>query len=146
MAEQGTISEREQEIIEEFALFDDWMGRYEYLIEMGRSLPEMDPEYQTDDYKIRGCQSQVWIKPDMSNGSVTFQGDSDALITKGLVALLIRVLNNQAPQDIAGAELNFLDRIGMKEHLSPTRKNGLASMIKQMKLYAIALQTTENDE
>lgn len=146
MTEQSTIRQREREIIDEFALFDDWMGRYEYLIEMGKSLPEMADEYRTDEYKIRGCQSQVWIKPEMTDGSVMFHGDSDALITKGLVALLIRVLDGQTPRDIADADLQFLDQIGMKEHLSPTRKNGLASMIRQMKFFGIALHATENDQ
>lgn len=139
-----TIKDREARIIEEFALFDDWMGRYEYLIDMGKSLPPMKDEDRVDQFKIRGCQSQVWIKPEKTNGTVHFHGDSDALITRGLVALLIRVLDGQPPQDIAGAELSFLDAIGMKEHLSPTRKNGLASMVKQMKLYGLAYLSTDN--
>ncbi len=146
MPDGSAIQNREQEVVEEFALFDDWMGRYEYLIEMGKALPEMADEYHTDAYKIRGCQSQVWIKPEITDGKVFFHGDSDALITKGLVALLIRVLDGQPAQAIANADLAFLDRIGMKEHLSPTRKNGLASMIKQMKLYGLALLATDNDE
>jgi cysteine desulfuration protein SufE len=137
-----TIASRERAIVEEFMLFDDWMGRYEYLIELGKGLTPMPEEFHIDEFKIRGCQSQVWIKPEKSNGSIHFLGDSDALITKGLVALLIRVLDNQPAEAIAHAELGFLDRIGMKEHLSPTRKNGLSSMIKQMKRYGAALATT----
>lgn len=120
-------------------MFDDWMGKYEYLIELGRSLPALDPAYHTDRYKIKGCQSQVWIRPEVQEGLLRYEGDSDALITKGLVALLIRVLSGHPPQAVAEAELRFLDAIGLQEHLSPTRKNGLASMVKQMKLYAAAL-------
>lgn len=138
----NTIAEREQEIIEDFALFDDWMGRYEYLIEQGKSLPLIDPAYQTDTYKIRGCQSQVWLQAEGDRTQVQFRANSDAAITKGLVALLIRVLSGQPATAIAQADLGFLDKIEMKEHLSPTRKNGLDAMIKQMKLYAAALQQT----
>jgi cysteine desulfuration protein SufE len=138
----NTIAQREAEIVGEFMLFDDWMGRYEYLIELGKGLAPMPEEFHIDEFKIRGCQSQVWIKPEMSNGIVRFLGDSDALITKGLVALLIRVLDDQPADAIASAELRFLDEIGMKEHLSPTRKNGLSSMIQQMKRYGAALATT----
>ncbi len=133
-----TILDREKEIEEEFLLFDDWMGRYEYLIEMGKALPQMAPEYKTDEFKIRGCQSQVWIKPERKDGLIHFDGDSDALITKGLVALLVRVLDGQPAAAVADAELAFLDRIGMTEHLSPTRKNGLASMVDQMKRFGAA--------
>lgn len=132
-----SIAERETEIIQEFELFDDWMGRYEYLIELGRALPPLDDAYRTDDYKIKGCQSQVWVHPELRDGLVHFDGDSDALITRGLVALLIRVLSDQPPHAVAEANLAFLDRIGMQEHLSPTRKNGLASMIAQMKRDAL---------
>lgn len=138
-----TIATREQEIIEEFSLFDDWMGRYEHLIDLGRAMPLIDPAYQTDDYKIRGCQSQVWLYATREDGRVFFSANSDAAITKGLIALLIRVLNGQEPAAIANAELSFLDQLEMKEHLSPTRKNGLNAMIKQMKLYAMAFQNTE---
>jgi cysteine desulfuration protein SufE len=134
-----TISERESEIVDEFLLFDDWMGRYEYLIELGKSLEPMPEAFHIDEFKIRGCQSQVWVKPEKVNGKIHFLGDSDALITKGLVALLIRVLNDQPAEAIAGADLSFLDEIGMKEHLSPTRKNGLSSMVQQMKRYGAAL-------
>ncbi|ARA92489.1 Fe-S metabolism protein SufE [Rhodothermaceae bacterium RA] len=141
----STIAEREQEIIDAFALFDDWMGRYEYLIDLGRELPPLDAAYKTDAYKIHGCQSQVWIRAEERDGRIYYEGDSDALITRGLVALLIRVLSGQPADAIIEADLKFLDRIGMQEHLSPTRKNGLASMIKQMKLYALAHgQTTRS--
>ena len=138
MPAQATIHDRAREIVEEFALFEDWMGKYEYLIDLGKSVPEIEDEYKTDEYKIRGCQSQVWIRPEMRDGLLYYKGDSDALITKGLVALLLRVLSGQPPQAVADADLSFIDEIGMKEHLSPTRKNGLASMMKQLKLYAIA--------
>ncbi len=138
MRAQATIEDRARAVVEEFALFDNWMGKYEYLIDLGKSIPEIEDEYKTDDYKIRGCQSQVWIRPEMRDGLLYYKGDSDALITKGLVALLLRVLSGQPPQAVAEADLSFLDDIGMKEHLSPTRKNGLASMMKQLKLYALA--------
>ncbi len=138
-----TIEAQEQEIIEEFSFFDDWMGRYEHLIDLGRALPLIDPAYQNDEYKIRGCQSQVWLYAWQEDGRVHFSANSDAAITKGLIALLIRVLNGQQPADILNADLSFLDQLEMKEHLSPTRKNGLDAMIKQMKLYAMAFQNIE---
>ena len=138
MPAQATINDRAREVVEEFALFDDWMGKYEYLIDLGKSVPAIEDEYKTDEYKIKGCQSQVWIRPEMRGGLLFYKGDSDALITKGLVALLLRVLSGQPPQAVAEADLSFIDEIGMKEHLSPTRKNGLASMMKQLKLYALA--------
>lgn len=133
-----TIQDRAREVVEEFAFFDDWMGKYEYLIELGKSVPLIEEEYKTDDYKITGCQAQVWIRPEVRDGLLYYKGDSDALITKGLIALLIRVLSGQPPQEVVGADLSFIDEIGMREHLSPTRKNGLASMMKQLKLYALA--------
>lgn len=139
MAHRTTIADRAREVVDEFALFDDWLGKYEYLIELGRSLPELDEEFKTEHFKIKGCQSQVWIRPELRDGAIYFAGDSDALITKGLVALLLRVLSGHAPTEVAAADLSFLDEIGMAEHLSPTRKNGLASMVKQLKLYAVAL-------
>ncbi len=132
----SSIKHREAEIVEDFMLFDDWMGRYEYLIELGNGLPLIADEYKTDEYKIRGCQAQVWLRPEYRNGSIFFRGDSDAIITKGLIALLVKVLDGQRPADIVEADLNFLDKIGMKEHLSSTRKNGLASMVRQIKEYA----------
>lgn len=138
MEARSTIAEKEEEIVEAFSMFEDWMGRYEYLIDLGRSLPPLDEAYKTDDYLIRGCQSQVWVRPVLRDGRIYYEGDSDALITRGLVALLVEVLSGQPPEAVASADLAFLERIGMQEHLSPTRKNGLASMIRQMKLYAAA--------
>lgn len=135
---RDTIQERAREVVAEFELFDDWMGKYEHLIELGKSLPLIDEQYKTDDYKIKGCQSQVWVRPEIRDGLVYYKGDSDALITKGLIALLVRVLSGQPPSAVARADLSFMDRIGMQDHLSPTRKNGLASMMKQLKLYALA--------
>ena len=135
----GTIEERADEVVEEFELFDDWMGRYEHLIELGKALPAMNEAYRTELHRVRGCQSQVWLGAETTGaGVIHYEADSDALITKGLVALLLRVLNDQPPADVAASELTFLDRIGMKEHLSPTRKNGLDAMIKRMKAYAEA--------
>lgn len=133
-----SITARAQEIVEEFELFDDWMGRYEHLIEQGRSLPRIDEAYKDDAHKIHGCQSQVWLHAELNAGAIDYTADSDALITKGLIALLVRVLSGQPPSAILHADLNFLDHIGMKEHLSPTRKNGLNAMVKQMKYYALA--------
>lgn len=138
-----TLEAREQEIVDEFSMFDDWMGRYEYLIELGKALPPLDDAYKTDEYLIRGCQAQVWVRPIARDGLLFYEGDSDALITRGLVALLIRVLSGLPAQVIAAYDLGVIDRIGMQEHLSPTRKNGLASMIKQMKRYAAALAASE---
>jgi len=133
-----SIPEIEKEIIEEFELFgDDWEGKYEHLIELGKSLPLIDPENKTDDKLIRGCQSKVWMNSELKNGHLIFTADSDAIITKGMVALLIRVLSNQKPADVVNADLSFIEKIGLKEHLSPTRANGLVSMIKQMKLDAL---------
>lgn len=135
----GTIDERADEVVEEFELFDDWMGRYEHLIELGKGLPALDEAYRTEGHRVRGCQSQVWLAAERTDrGTIHYQADSDALITKGLVALLLRVLDEQPPADVADASMEFLDRIGMKEHLSPTRKNGLDAMIKRMKAYAEA--------
>ena len=131
-----TITEMENEIIEEFELFDDWMDKYNYIIELGKSLPLIDPQYKTDKYLIPGCQSQVWLHATMNEGIVTFRADSDAIITKGIINLLIRVLSHRTPQEIVDAPLSYLDKIGIKEHLSPTRSNGLVSMIQQMKMYA----------
>ena len=135
-----SINEIQDEIIEEFALFGDWMERYEYIIDLGKSLPLIEEQYKDEEHLIKGCQSQVWLHAEKDNGRVKFTADSDAIITKGIIALLIRVLSNQSPDDVAKAELYFIDRIGLKEHLSPTRSNGLVSMVKQMKLYGLALQ------
>jgi len=135
-----SIPEIEQEIIEEFELFgDDWEGKYEHLIELGKSLPIISPENKTDDKLIKGCQSKVWMHSELCDGKIIFTADSDAIITKGMVALMVRVLSDQKPQDVVSADLSFIDKIGLKEHLSPTRANGLVSMIKQMKLDALVL-------
>jgi cysteine desulfuration protein SufE len=128
-----TIQEIEDEIIEEFSIFDEWMDKYEYIIELGKNLPAMDEKLKTDDRKVSGCQSQVWLNTNFENGKVVYEADSDAIITKGLVGLLVRVLSNRKPEDIVNAKLEFIDKIGMKEHLSPNRANGLVSMIKHMK-------------
>jgi cysteine desulfuration protein SufE len=133
-----TIQKLEQEVIEEFSMFDDWMQKYEHIIELGKELPLIDEQFKTDDYIIKGCQSKVWLNAEMKDGKVFYSADSDAIITKGIISLLLRVFNNQTPQEIISAELNFIDEIGLKEHLSPTRSNGLLSMIKQIKTYALA--------
>ncbi|GGG15902.1 Fe-S metabolism protein SufE [Dokdonia pacifica] len=140
----AAIQEIQEEIIDEFSMFDDWMQRYEYMIDLGKSLPLIDEQYKTDDYIIKGCQSKVWVHADMKDGAIEFTADSDAIITKGIIAILIRAFSGQAPQDIIDADTAFIDEIGLKEHLSPTRANGLVSMIKQLKLYAIAYQTQLN--
>lgn len=132
------IKEIQEEIVDEFSMFDDWMQRYEYMIELGKSLPMIDDAYKTKDNIIKGCQSQVWVKADFEDGKVIFTADSDAIITKGIIAILIRVFSNQTPEAIMNADTDFLDEIGLKDHLSPTRANGLVSMIKQLKMYAIA--------
>ncbi|HLF63922.1 MAG TPA: SufE family protein [Saprospiraceae bacterium] len=131
-----TIDTLQQTTIEEFGLFDDWAGKYEYLIDLGKKLPLIDHRYKTDTYRIKGCQSQVWLNAEMRDGKLYFTADSDAIITKGLIALLVRVLSGQDAQDIAHADLYFIDRIGLREHLSPTRSNGLAHMIDRMKMSA----------
>ena len=136
-----TIKDIQEDIIEEFAMFDDWMQRYEYMIELGKSLPLIDEQYKTDDNLIKGCQSKVWVHAELKDDKIAFTADSDAIITKGIVAILIRVFSNQQPKDIIEANTDFIDEIGLKEHLSPTRANGLVSMIKQIKMYAIAYQT-----
>tara|TARA_B100001057_G_C22673799_1_gene881007 strand:- start:370 stop:795 length:426 start_codon:yes stop_codon:yes gene_type:complete len=138
------INVAQKEIVEEFSLFDDWMQRYEYMIELGKSLPLIDQEYKTDDNIIKGCQSKVWIHANLEEDKLVFTADSDAIITKGIIAILIRVFSNQHPDAILGADTSFIDKIGLKEHLSPTRANGLVSMIKQLKMYAIAFKTQLN--
>ncbi|MGB0254660.1 MAG: SufE family protein [Flavobacteriaceae bacterium] len=135
------IAEQQAEIVAEFALFDDWMQRYEYMIELGKSLPLIAAEYKTDDHIIKGCQSKVWVHAELVEDKIVFTADSDAIITKGIIAILIRVFSNQHPKDILAADTAFIDEIGLKEHLSPTRANGLVSMIKQLKMYALAYQT-----
>ena len=136
-----SISEIQETIIEEFAMFEDWMQRYEYMIELGKSLPIIAIEYKNDDYIIKGCQSKVWLHAELKNNILNFTADSDAIITKGIIAILIRVFSNQPPKAIIDSSTQFIDDIGLKEHLSPTRANGLTSMIKQIKMYAIAYQT-----
>lgn len=140
----ASIKEIQEEIIDEFSMFDDWMQRYEYMIELGKSLPLIDPAYKTDNYIIKGCQSKVWVHAAMEDGKLNFTADSDAIITKGIIAILIRAFSGQQPQHILDADTDFIDEIGLKEHLSPTRANGLVSMIKQIKLYAVAFQTQLN--
>lgn len=139
-----SLEESQNEIVQEFDIFDDWMDKYNYLIELAKDLPEISEEFKTDEYVISGCQSKVWLKPDFKDGKIFFTADSDAIITKGIVSLLIRVLSGRYPMEIANAELDFIDKIGLKENLSPTRSNGLLSMIKQMKLYAIAYEAKKN--
>lgn len=136
-----TIKEIQEEIIDEFSMFDDWMERYEYIIELGKSLPIIDNEYKLDENLIKGCQSKVWMFSELENDTVKFTADSDAILTKGIVALLLRVYSGQKPSDILESNTDFIDKIGLKEHLSPTRANGLVSMIKQIKMYAIAQQS-----
>lgn len=136
-----SIEETEQEIIEEFEMFEDWMGRYEYLIDMGKSMPVIEEKYKTEDKLIKGCQSQVWMHSELKGGKIVYTADSDAIITKGMVALMIRVLSNHTPQEIIDSKLDFIEKIGLTKHLSPTRSNGLLSMIKQMKLDAVAYKS-----
>lgn len=138
------IKEIQEEIIDEFSMFDDWEERYQYMIELGKTLPLIDPQYKMDDNLIKGCQSKVWVHAELKEDKIVFTADSDAIITKGIIAILIRVFSNQHPKDILDADTSFIDQIGLKEHLSPTRANGLVNMIKQLKLYAIAYQTQLN--
>jgi len=135
-----TINEIQDELIEDFAFFTDWMEKYEYIIQLGKEVSLIDEGYKTDEYIIKGCQSKVWLFPEIRDGKVYFKADSDAIITKGLVSLMVKVLSGHTAKEIVDADLYFVDQIGLKEHLSPTRANGLLSMIKQMKLYALALQ------
>lgn len=139
-----TINEIQDEIIDEFSEIDDWMDRYGYIIDLGNQLPPIDERYKTPQHLIEGCQSRVWINADLTpEGLVHFEADSDAIIVKGIIALLIKVLSDQKPEDIIDADLYFIDRIGLSEHLSPTRSNGLLAMVKQMKLYAIAFRAKQ---
>jgi len=135
------IKEIQDEIVEEFSNYDDWMDKYNYLIELSKDLPAIDQKFKSKEYLIQGCQSRVWLNGELSEGKIIFTADSDAIITKGIVALLIRVLSNHTPEEILNAELYFIDKIGLKENLSPTRANGVVSMLKQMKLYALAYKT-----
>jgi cysteine desulfuration protein SufE len=133
-----TINEIQDRIIDEFALFDDWMDKYNLLIEMGKDVPPIDPKFKVKDYLIEGCQSKVWLRPEFNGSVITFTADSDAIITRGIVSLLIKVLSGRTPDEIISTELYFIDRIGLRQNLSPTRSNGLLSMVRQMKLYAMA--------
>ena len=138
-----TINEMQDEIVEEFSVFDEWLDKYEYLIELSGSLPAIGEEHRNEQFLIRGCQSRVWVDAELRDGKIYFTADSDAIITKGIIALLIRVLSGRTPQEIVGSDLYFIDRIGLRENLSPTRANGLLAMIKQMKLYALAYQNKQ---
>lgn len=135
-----TIEELQKEVIDEFSDFDDWMDRYQLLIDLGNEQPDLDPKYKTEQNLIVGCQSRVWLQADLIDGKIVFQAESDALIVKGIIALLIRVLSNHTPDEILESNLHFIDDIGLKEHLSPTRSNGLLSMVKQMRIYALAFK------
>lgn len=135
-----SIAAKEAEVIDEFSMFGDWTEKYEYLIDLGRSLPLIDESLKTDDNLIKGCQSRVWMDASLDNGKVHFRADSDAQIPKGIVSLLVRVLSDESPEEIVETQLSFIDKIGLQEHLSPTRANGLVSMVKQMKMYALAFQ------
>ena len=134
------IKEIQDEIVDEFSMFEDWMQRYEYIIELGKSLPLIEEKYKVEENLIRGCQSQVWLHAEKQGENIVFTADSDAILTKGIIAVLIRTFSNQKAVDVMNADTSFIDEIGLKEHLSPTRANGLVSMLKQIKLYAIALQ------
>ena len=139
-----TINEKQDEIIEEFSAFDDWMDKYALLIDLGNSLEPLKEKYKTPENLIEGCQSRVWLQADYENGKIVFKAESDAVIVKGIVSLLISVLSNHTPDEILDANLYFIDKIGLKEHLSPTRSNGLVSMVKQMHLYALAFKMKNN--
>lgn len=133
-----TIKDIQEEIIDEFSMFDDWDERYQYVIDLGKTLPLAEEQYKTDENIIKGCQSRVWLHAEQKGGKVFFTADSDAILTKGIIAILIRVFSGQEPKDILEADTEFIDEIGLKEHLSPTRANGLVSMVKQIKMYALA--------
>lgn len=138
-----TIKEIQDEIIDEFSMFEDWEERYQYVIDLGKTLPLIDEQYKTEDNIIKGCQSKVWLHGEQQDGKVIFTADSDAILTKGIIAILIRVFSNQSPKAILDADTGFIDEIGLKEHLSPTRANGLVSMIKQIKMYALAFSAKQ---
>lgn len=138
-----SINELQEEVIAEFADFDDWMDKYALLIDLGNALEPLDEKYKTESNLIEGCQSRVWLQADYVDGRIHFRGESDAVIVKGIVSLLIRVLSDHTPQEILDADLHFIDQIGLKEHLSPTRSNGLVAMVKQMRLYAMAFRAKE---
>jgi cysteine desulfuration protein SufE len=139
-----TINEIQNNIIEDFLVFDDWMDKYNLLIDIGKSLPVIDPRFKTNDFLIEGCQSKVWLHPDYDGQKISFTADSDAIITRGIVALLIKVLSDRTPDEIIGSDLYFIERIGLRQNLSPTRSNGLLAMIRQIKLYAMAFRVKKN--
>lgn len=139
-----SIDEIQDEIIEEFSVFDDWMDKYALLIDLGNSLPPMDEKYKTPENLIEGCQSRVWLQADYSDGRISFEAESDAIIVKGIVSLLVRVLSGRTPDEILNAQLYFIEKIGLTEHLSPTRSNGLVAMVKQMRMYALAFKLKNN--
>lgn len=134
------IKEIQEDIIDEFSMFEDWDERYQYVIDLGKSLPLIDDKYKDEDHIVKGCQSKVWLHADEKDGRIVFTADSDAIITKGIIAILVRVFSGQKPAEILNADMGFIDEIGLKEHLSPTRANGLVSMIKQIKMYALAFE------
>lgn len=138
-----TINELQDNVIEEFSAFDDWMDKYALLIDLGNSLPPLEEKYKTENNLIEGCQSRVWLQADYENGKIIFKGESDAVIVKGIVSLLINILSDHTPQEILDADLYFIEKIGLKEHLSPTRSNGLVAMVKQMRMYALAFHAKE---
>ena len=140
-----TIEEIQQEIIEEFSVFDDWMDKYNYLIDLGKGLEGLDEKYKSKDYIIEGCQSKVWLYPELKDGRIYFKAESDAIITRGIVALLVKVVSGRTPEEIISSDLHFIDEIGLKQNLSPTRSNGLLAMVKQMKLYALAFNARKGD-
>jgi cysteine desulfuration protein SufE len=139
-----TINEIQDKIIEEFSMFDDWMDKYNLLIDLGKELPVVDPKFKVKDFLIEGCQSKVWLHPEYDGNLISFRADSDAIITKGIVSLLIKVLSNRTPDEILAADLYFIEKIGLRQNLSPTRSNGLLSMVRQIKLYAMAYNAIEN--
>jgi len=138
-----TINELQDNVIEEFSAFDDWMDKYALLIDLGNSLPPLEEKYKTESNLIEGCQSRVWLQADYEDGKIIFKGESDAVIVKGIVSLLINIMSDHTPQEILDADLYFIEKIGLKEHLSPTRSNGLVAMVKQMRMYALAFRTKE---
>jgi cysteine desulfuration protein SufE len=138
------IKEIQDEIVEEFSMFEDWMQRYEYIIDLGKALPLIEEKFKTEENIIKGCQSKVWLQGEQNDNKIVFTADSDAILTKGIIAILIRTFSNQKATDILEADMNFIDEIGLKEHLSPTRANGLVSMIKQIKMYALAFDAKNN--
>ena len=144
MSQPSNIADRASILVEEFEMFDDWMDRYQHVIDLGKELEPLDDAFRTDAFKIQGCQSQVWLQPCQDGQTIWFKADSDALITKGLIAILLRVLNHSEAKDLVRTELAFIDKLELKEHLSPTRKNGLDAMIKQIRYYAAAIQASES--